>query len=39
MNAEPTDATVIHPLGAEALDFWLGSWIASWAGGGHGTAG
>ena len=37
MNAEPTDATVIHPLGAEALDFWLGSWIASWAGGGHGT--
>lgn len=25
------------PLGAEALDFWLGSWAVSWAGGGHGT--
>ena len=25
------------PLGADALDFWLGSWVVSWAGGGHGT--
>jgi hypothetical protein len=24
-------------LGADALDFWLGSWEVSWAGGGHGT--
>ena len=24
-------------LGADALDFWLGSWVVSWAGGGHGT--
>ena len=25
------------PLGADALDFWLGSWVVSWVGGGHGT--
>jgi len=24
-------------LGEDALDFWLGSWDVSWAGGGHGT--
>jgi len=24
-------------LGSDALDFWLGSWDVSWAGGGHGT--
>jgi len=25
------------PLGPDALDFWLGDWIVSWAGAGHGT--
>jgi hypothetical protein len=25
------------PLGPEALDFWIGEWTVSWAGGGHGT--
>lgn len=25
------------PLGPEALDFWLGTWVVSWAGGGQGT--
>jgi hypothetical protein len=25
------------PLGLDALDFWLGDWIVSWADGGHGT--
>ncbi len=25
------------PLGPEALDFWLGDWVVSWADGGHGT--
>jgi hypothetical protein len=25
------------PLGPEALDFWLGRWLVSWSGGGHGT--
>lgn len=25
------------PLGPHALDFWLGSWVVSWAGGGRGT--
>lgn len=24
-------------LGLDALDFWLGSWVVSWTGGGHGT--
>jgi hypothetical protein len=38
MNDERTDGPVIaDPLGADALDFWLGSWVVSWAGGGHGT--
>ena len=23
--------------GADALDFWVGSWVVSWVGGGHGT--
>ena len=26
-----------EPLGPGALDFWLGRWSLSWAGGGHGT--
>ncbi len=25
------------PLGPDALDFWLGTWDVTWAGGGHGT--
>jgi hypothetical protein len=25
------------PLGPRALDFWLGSWVVSWGGDGHGT--
>jgi hypothetical protein len=25
------------PLGPGALDFWLGRWLVSWSGGGHGT--
>jgi hypothetical protein len=25
------------PLGPDALDFWLGEWVVSWADGGHGT--
>ncbi len=29
--------TPVDPLGATALDFWLGRWIVTWAGGGHGT--
>ena len=27
----------VDPLGPGALDFWLGEWTVSWAGGGHGT--
>ncbi len=27
----------VDPLGPDALDFWLGSWLVSWEGGGHGT--
>jgi hypothetical protein len=30
-------AGAVDPLGPDALDFWLGSWDLSWAGGGHGT--
>ena len=38
MNGESTNRpAAADPLGADALDFWLGSWIVSWAGGGHGT--
>jgi hypothetical protein len=38
MDGESTDGLVIaEPLGPDALDFWLGRWIVSWAGGGHGT--
>jgi hypothetical protein len=25
------------PLGDDALDFWLGSWVVTWTNGGHGT--
>ena len=25
------------PLGPDALDFWLGDWVVTWTGGGHGT--
>jgi hypothetical protein len=25
------------PSGSGALDFWLGTWVVTWAGGGHGT--
>jgi hypothetical protein len=34
---EPADGAIHDPLGPGALDFWLGSWIVAWAGGGHGT--
>jgi hypothetical protein len=38
MNHESTDGPAVAvPLGANALDFWLGTWVVSWAGGGHGT--
>lgn len=38
MNGKSSDGPAIaDPLGVEALDFWLGSWVVSWAGGGHGT--
>jgi hypothetical protein len=38
MTGKPADRPAIaDPLGADALDFWLGSWVVSWAGGGHGT--
>jgi hypothetical protein len=38
MNDDSTDRPpAADPLGADALDFWLGSWKVSWAGGGHGT--
>jgi hypothetical protein len=38
MNAESSDRpATADQLGADALDFWLGSWVVSWAGGGHGT--
>jgi len=33
----PDRPAIADPLGAGALDFWLGSWVVSWAGGGHGT--
>jgi len=33
----PDRPMIADPLGADALDFWLGSWVVSWAGGGHGT--
>ncbi len=38
MRASLTDQ--VHedgPLGPNALDFWVGRWMVSWAGGGHGT--
>lgn len=38
MRGESTDIrSTPDPLGADALDFWLGSWVVSWADGGHGT--
>jgi hypothetical protein len=38
MTGDSTDRPgVADSLGANALDFWLGSWIVSWVGGGHGT--
>lgn len=38
MTGRSTEAsTTPDPLGADALDFWLGSWVVSWADGGHGT--
>jgi hypothetical protein len=38
MNSEPAEReTTTDPLGDDALDFWLGTWAVSWAGGGHGT--
>ena len=38
MNAESTDRPAFaDQLGADALDFWLGSWNVVWAGGGRGT--
>ena len=38
MPARSTDQRVSHdPFGADALDFWLGSWVVSWTDGGHGT--
>jgi len=38
MTGKSHDRPVIaDPLGAGALDFWLGRWVVSWAGGGHGT--
>lgn len=33
----PDRLVVADPLGADALDFWLGSWVVTWVGGGHGT--
>jgi hypothetical protein len=29
--------TTSDSLGEDALDFWLGTWNVTWAGGGHGT--
>jgi hypothetical protein len=38
MSDEDASRTEIQdPLGPDALDFWLGDWVVSWAGGGHGT--
>jgi hypothetical protein len=38
MSSEPTERdSTSDPLGTDALDFWLGTWAVSWAGGGHGT--
>ena len=38
MSGESPDRPVsVDPLGPDALDFWLGNWSVSWAGGGHGT--
>ncbi len=38
MNSELTDRpAAVDPLGPDALDFWLGRWVVSWAGAGHGT--
>jgi hypothetical protein len=37
MNGEPADRSTADALGDDALDFWLGTWAVSWAGGGHGT--
>src|SRR3954447_4226937 len=34
---EGSDAPGADPLGADALDFWLGRWSVSWSGGGRGT--
>ena len=33
----PERSPIADPLAADALDFWLGSWVVSWAGGGRGT--
>ena len=36
-HTEEELAVPSDPLGADALDFWLGSWGLTWDGGGHGT--
>jgi len=38
MSDKSTDhPSASDPLGTDALDFWLGSWVVSWADDGHGT--
>ncbi len=34
---DPADPAVTDPLGPDALDFWLGTWLLSWTGGGRGS--
>ncbi len=34
---DPTAGPADDPLGPAALDFWIGTWVVSWAGGGRGT--
>ena len=37
MSKAPDPPVTAEPLGTDALDFWLGTWVVSWEGGGHGT--
>jgi len=37
VSKAPDPPVTAEPLGTDALDFWLGTWVVSWEGGGHGT--
>jgi hypothetical protein len=37
MDGSHSDFRSSDPLGPDALDFWLGDWVVTWADGGRGT--